>query len=71
IRQRAKLSGVELPLVLSDHADWADLLKTIDDIAPQEVWVTHGREDALIHALSLKGITARALSLIGYEDDAE
>lgn len=71
IRQRAKQSGVELPLVLSDHADWADLLATIDEVAPQEVWVTHGREDALIHALGQKGITARALSLIGYEDDAE
>ena len=71
IRQRAKQSGVELPLILSDHADWNDLLKTIDDIAPREVWVTHGREDALIRALALKGINARALSLVGYEDDAE
>ena len=71
IRQRAKQSGVELPLILSDHADWHDLLRTIDDVAPREVWVTHGREDALIHALGLRGITARALSLVGYEDDAE
>ena len=71
IRQRAKQSGVELPLVLSDHVDWADLLATIDEVAPSEVWVTHGREDALIRALALKGVTARALSLIGYEDDAE
>ena len=71
IRQRAKQSGVELPLILSDHADWADLIRTIDDVAPAEVWVTHGREEALIRALALKGVKARALSLIGYEDDAE
>jgi putative mRNA 3-end processing factor len=71
IRQRAKQSGVEMPLILSDHADWHDLLATIDEINPGEVWVTHGREDALIRALTLKGINARALSLIGYEDDAE
>lgn len=71
IRQRAKQSGVELPMVLSDHADWADLLATIDEVNPKEVWVTHGREDALIRALGLKNIPARALSLIGYEDDAE
>jgi len=71
IRQRAKQSGVEMPLILSDHADWHDLLATIDEINPGEVWVTHGREDALIRALTLKGIKARALSLIGYEDDAE
>lgn len=71
IRQRAKQSGVELPLILSDHVDWPDLLATIDEVNPAEVWVTHGREETLIHALSLKGIKARALSLIGYEDDAE
>jgi putative mRNA 3-end processing factor len=71
IRQRAKQSGVEMPLILSDHADWHDLLATIDEINPGEVWVTHGCEDALIRALTLKGINARALSLIGYEDDAE
>ena len=56
IRQRAKQSGVEMPLILSDHADWNDLLTTIDEVAPAEVWVTHGREEALIRALALKGI---------------
>ena len=71
IRQRAKQSGVEMPIILSDHADWHDLLATIDEINPGEVWVTNGREDALIRALGLKGIKARALSLVGYEDDAE
>ncbi|XDZ64864.1 ligase-associated DNA damage response exonuclease [Alphaproteobacteria bacterium LSUCC0684] len=71
IRQRAKQSGVEMPLILSDHADWADLLRTIEEVAPLEVWVTHGRESALIRALGLKGVRARALSLVGYEDDAE
>ena len=71
IRQRAKQSGVEMPMILSDHADWHDLLMTIDEVNPKEVWVTHGREDALIRALTLKGVKARALSLIGYEDDAE
>ena len=71
IRQRAKQSGVEMPIILSDHADWHDLLATIDEINPGEVWVTHGREDALTRALGLKGIKARALSLVGYEDDAE
>jgi len=71
IRQRAKQSGVEMPLILSDHADWADLLRTIEEVAPAEVWVTHGRETALIRALELRGVRARALSLVGYEDDAE
>lgn len=69
VRQRARQRGVELPLVLSDHADWDELVQTIDDVQCAELWVTHGREDALIHHATSRGITARALSLIGFEED--
>ncbi|MEZ0299715.1 MAG: ligase-associated DNA damage response exonuclease [Candidatus Methylacidiphilales bacterium] len=69
IRARAKQKLVELPLVVSDHSDWDELLQTIDDVRCREVWVTHGREEALIHALGKKGIKARALSLVGYEEE--
>ena len=69
VRQRAKQRGVELPLILSDHADWFDLLQTIKEISPKCVWVTHGREDALIHACHAMGIPAEALSLIGYDEE--
>lgn len=71
VRQRAKQRGVELPVILSDHADWPDLLATLSEIKPKEVWITHGREDALLHACEQLGITARALSLIGYEEASE
>jgi putative mRNA 3-end processing factor len=73
VRQRAKQGGVELPLVISDHADWDELLATAEEVQAPEIWVTHGREDALIHALGLKGIRGRALHLIGRgeEDEAE
>ena len=40
---------MELPLVISDHADWDELNHTIDETKAPEVWVTHGREEALIH----------------------
>ena len=50
VRQRAKSRGVELPLVISDHADWNELNATLDEVGAPEVWVTHGREEALIHA---------------------
>jgi putative mRNA 3-end processing factor len=69
VRQRAKSRGVELPLVISDHADWDELLRTVDDVGAPEVWVTHGQEEALIRALSLKGLTGRPLRLIGYGDE--
>lgn len=71
VRQRARSRGVELPLVISDHADWDELLATLDEVAAPEVWVTHGREEALIHAAGLRGIRGRALRLIGYGDDDE
>ena len=69
VKQRARARGIELPLVLSDHADWDELLATVEELDPKEVWVTHGREEALIHALASKGRKGRALALIGYEGD--
>ena len=71
VRQRAKQGGVELPLVISDHADWDELLATLDEVQAPEVWVTHGREDALIHAAGLRGIKGRALRLVGYGEGEE
>ena len=71
IRQRAKQRGVELPLVISDHCDWDELTTTIREIAPGEVWITHGRDDALARWAQLEGIAARPLHLVGYEDEAE
>jgi putative mRNA 3-end processing factor len=71
VRQRAKQRGVELPIILSDHADWDELVETIRTIAPSEVWVTHGREEALVRWCDMNGIRARPLHLVGYEDEAE
>ncbi len=71
LRQRAKQGGVELPMVISDHADWPELLATAQQVEAPEIWITHGREDALIHALAGLGIRGRALHLVGREDEAE
>ena len=69
VRQRAKARGVELPLVISDHADWDELTATIDEVAAEEVWVTHGREEALVYYATRKGYRARSLALTGFEED--
>jgi putative mRNA 3-end processing factor len=69
VRQRAKARGVELPLVISDHADWDELTSTIEEVAAEEIWVTHGREEALVHYAQKKGYRARALALTGFEED--
>ncbi|MGR3760059.1 ligase-associated DNA damage response exonuclease [Roseobacteraceae bacterium NS-SX3] len=71
VRARARQRGVELPLILSDHADWGDLTRTIQELAPREVWVTHGREDALVRWCELNQIAARPLRLVGYGSGEE
>ena len=70
IRQRAKQSRVELPLVLSDHADWRELTATIPATGAEEIWITHGREDALQHWCESRGLFAKPLSLHGREEEA-
>jgi putative mRNA 3-end processing factor len=71
VRQRAVQRGVELPLIISDHADWDELTATITELDPAEVWVTHGREEALLHWCGLHQRRARALALVGREDDSD
>ena len=50
VKQRAKQRGVELPLVISDHADWDELLATIDEV---------GRAGGVDHARARGGAGAR------------
>jgi len=69
VRQRAKQRGVELPLAISDHADWDELTQTVRDVAPGELWITHGRDDAFARWATLEGVKARPLRLVGYEDE--
>jgi putative mRNA 3-end processing factor len=71
ILQRAKQRGIELPLVVSDHADWPELIQTLKDVNPQELWVTHGQEDALMHYAQTQGYKARALAMVGMEREDE
>ena len=69
VRARARQRAVELPLVISDHADWDELTATVDELRPAELWITHGREEALARWAELHGIEARALALVGYEEE--
>ena len=71
VRARARQRGAELPLVISDHADWPELTLTLKEVAAGKVWVTHGREEALVHQARAMGIDAEALHLAGREEDEE
>jgi len=69
IRARARQNGVELPLIISDHADWDDLQASILATGCSELWVTHGQEDALVHWALLAGLRARPLHMVGYGEE--
>ncbi len=68
VKQRARQSGVELPLVISDHADWNELRQTIADTGASKVWVTHGREDALVYHCRQQGLEAEPLNIQAFEE---
>jgi putative mRNA 3-end processing factor len=71
VRARARQRLVELPLVISDHADWDGLTVTIAATGASEIWVTHGQEDALVHWSLTHGLQARPLEIVGYGDEDE
>ncbi len=69
VRQRARQRNVELPLIISDHADWGELTRTIKEVDAQENWITHGREEALLRWCQINQRKARALALVGREEE--
>lgn len=71
VRQRARQRMVELPLVISDHADWDELTTTISQVNPKETWITHGSEDGLLRWCELHQRKARALHLVGRDLEEE
>jgi len=73
VRARARQRGVELPLVISDHADWDGLTATVAATGASRIRVTHGQEDALVHWATMRGLDVRPLHIEGYgeEDDGD
>lgn len=71
VRARARQRGIELPLVVSDHADWDGLTASVTATGCEELWVTHGAEDALVHWAQTKGLKAKPLHMVGYAEEDE
>jgi len=71
IRARARQRRAEMALVVSDHADWGDLIRTCEETEASHIWITHGRVEALQHALEARGMKAKALNLIGRDESVE
>ena len=69
VRARARQRLVELPLVVSDHADWEALCTTVAETGCAKLLVTHGEADALVHWARGQGIEAEPLHILGYGED--
>jgi putative mRNA 3-end processing factor len=62
VRGVRRRRGVGRGFVLSDHADWPSLVRTIKESSAQCVFLTHGQGDALARYLQeVEGVDARTL----------
>ncbi|WP_434533579.1 flagellar hook-basal body complex protein [Dickeya chrysanthemi] len=60
IRGNRRRRNYDRGFVVSDHADWPDLLRTIEETGARRVIATHGNTDALIQHLLERGVAAEA-----------
>jgi len=61
IRGTRRRRSMDQGFILSDHVDWADLLKTIDETEAQNVWVTHGYSSIVVRYLNEQGLNAKVV----------
>ncbi len=71
IKQRVKQGSIEVPLIISDHSDWDEITDTIKNSQAENIWVTHGREDGLVHWCRTQGLNSIPLALVGRNEDSE
>ncbi len=71
IKQRVKQNQIEIPLIISDHADWTALTETIINSSAKRIWVTHGNEEGLVYWIKKKGLDAQPLSIQGRGEDRD
>jgi len=71
VRGARRRRGYERGFVLSDHADWSGLIRTIEETGAQQVYVTHGQNDVLSRYLQeVHAIEAHPLETL-FEGEAD
>lgn len=68
IRGNRRRRNFDRGFVISDHADWPALLRTIRETGARRVIATHGRSEALVRFLDEHGLRAEALPT-GFEGE--
>jgi putative mRNA 3-end processing factor len=69
IRGPRRRKSLDRGFVISDHADWPELLRAIDASNAETVWVTHGFRGPLVRWLYEHGRAAVAVE--GQIDEEE
>jgi len=65
VRGARRRRGYDRGFVVSDHADWPGLLRSVDDCGAKRIYVTHGDGEALIRHLRDTGHDAFPLRSLG------
>ncbi len=69
VRGNRRRRNYDRGFVVSDHADWPDLLRTVRETGASRVIATHGNTDALVRALNESGIATGTFDTRFGEDD--
>jgi putative mRNA 3-end processing factor len=71
VRGNRRRKGYDRGFVLSDHADWPDLIRTVKESKARVTLPTHGSVDVLARYLNEIGHKAIPLNLAAYSGEAE
>lgn len=69
VRGARRRNGYDRGFVLSDHADWPDLLRTVKDTGARYILPTHGNSEVLSRRIIELGLEAQPLNLTAYDSD--
>jgi putative mRNA 3-end processing factor len=69
IRGTRRRRSLDRGFVLSDHADWPQLMTAMEASGAAQVWTTHGYREVMARWLREKGVDAQAVET-RYESDA-
>lgn len=62
VRGNRRRRGYDRGFVVSDHADWPSLIRTVQETGAKKVYATHGQTDVIVRYLNEIGIDAEPLS---------
>lgn len=62
VRGLRRRRGYDNGFVLSDHADWLDLVRTVEETGAKRVRITHGYSEVLARYLRARGVDACSMA---------